>query len=71
MLDAAFNRSPVTKEKSPMLVVRDIRHAIYGKKNKIYYQPGRRLLPDFIMAKLPYGVVDRLMVKIMKRNVNN
>lgn len=67
MLGAAFHRSPASKEKSPLLVVRDIRRAIYGKKSRIYYQPGRRLIPDFVMAKLPYRAVDKIMTKIMKR----
>lgn len=67
ILGAAFNRAPITKEKSPLLVVRDIRHAIYGKKNKIYYHPGRRLIPDYLMAKLPYRFVDSIMAKMMKK----
>lgn len=67
ILDAAFNRSPVIKEKSPLLVVRDVRHAINRRKNRIYYQPGRRLLPDFVMAKLSYKVVDWVMARIMKK----
>lgn len=64
MLEAAFHRSPVTKEKSPLLVVRDVRQAIYGKKNAIYYQPGRRLVPDLLLAILPYRLVDRIVAKI-------
>ncbi|WP_167957470.1 SDR family NAD(P)-dependent oxidoreductase [Anaerosporobacter faecicola] len=67
MLEAAFVRSPTTKEKTPLLVVRDVKRAIYGKKNKIYYQPGRRLLPDLVAAKLPYRIVDRVMAKMQRK----
>ncbi len=67
MLEAAFHRGPVTKEKSPVLVANDIRHVIYKKRNKIYYQPGRRLVPDLLVAKLPYRMVDRLFVAIQKK----
>ncbi|MDO5574867.1 MAG: SDR family NAD(P)-dependent oxidoreductase [bacterium] len=66
MLEACFHRAPVSKEKSPMLVVRDVKHAIYSKKSKIYYQPGRRLIPDLIAAKLPYRAVDQIMEKLQK-----
>ena len=67
MLEAAFHRAPISKEKTPLLVVNSVRHAIYRKKNAIYYQPGRRLVPDFIMAKLPYKAVDRIMAKMLRR----
>lgn len=67
VLEAAFHRSPTAKEKTPLLVVRDVRHAIYGKKNAIYYQPGRRLAPDLLMAKLPYRMVDWLITKIFHK----
>lgn len=67
LLGAAFHHPEISKEKSPMLVVECIRHAIYHKKNRIYYQPGRRLVPDIIMAKLPYRMGDRLLNKIMKK----
>ncbi len=66
ILDAAFHRSPTNKDKSPVLVANVIRKAIYGKRNAVYYQPGRRLLPDFIAAKLPYKAVDRIMAKMAK-----
>ena len=67
VLEAAFHRAPGTREKTPLLVARDVRHAIYHRKNKIYYQPGRRLAPDLLMAKLPYRAVDRLLVKFFKK----
>lgn len=66
VLEPAFHRKPISKEKSPLLVVNDIRHAIYKKKNAIYYQPGRRLVPDLIFAKLPYKVIDKLVGKIQR-----
>ncbi|MBE5960537.1 MAG: SDR family oxidoreductase [Lachnospiraceae bacterium] len=67
MLDAAFNHPPVSKEKSPLKVVNVIRRAIYNKKNAIYYQPGRRLIPDFIIAKLPYRTVDKIFDKLLRK----
>lgn len=66
VLEAAFHRAPTTKEKTPLLVANSVRHAIYRKRNAIYYQSGRRLIPDFIMAKLPYRAVDRIMAKIQR-----
>lgn len=66
MLEAAFYRAPVTREKTPLLVAKSVRHAIYRKKNAIYYQPGRRLVPDFVMAKLPYKAVDGIMAKMFQ-----
>lgn len=70
ILGAAFYRTGVSKEKSPMLVVNCIRHAIYHRRNRIYYQPGRRLVPDLIMAKLPYGMVDRILGKMLRKPTN-
>ncbi|MBE6023864.1 MAG: SDR family NAD(P)-dependent oxidoreductase [Cellulosilyticum sp.] len=67
MLETAFHRKPVTKEKSPLLVVNAIKHAIYKKKNAIYYQPGRRLVPDLLFAKLPYKAIDMLIGKIQRK----
>lgn len=67
ILEAAFHRKPMTSEKSPLLVVNDVRKAIYKKRNAIYYQPGRRLVPDLLFAKLPYRAIDRLVANIQKK----
>lgn len=67
MLEAAFHRKPMIREKSPLKVARDVRHAIYSKRNRIYYQPGRRFVPDFMVSILPYRAVDRIMAAIMKK----
>ncbi len=67
MLEAAFHRKPISKEKSPLIVVNAIKHAIYKKRNAIYYQPGRRLVPDLLFAKLSYKVIDMLIVRIQKK----
>lgn len=68
VLEASFHRSPISKEKTPLLVVRDIRHAIYSKKARIYYQPGRRLIPDLLFAKLSYKQIDRIVAKLLKKS---
>lgn len=68
MLNAAFYRPMVSKEKSPILVANVIRKAIYGTSNAIYYQPGRRFIPDFLLAKFPYRVVDRVCEKMLRKN---
>jgi NAD(P)-dependent dehydrogenase (short-subunit alcohol dehydrogenase family) len=62
-LQAAFYRQP-RKEKGPQEVIDAILHAIYHKNNKLYYQPGRRLIPDLLAAKLPQKMVDRLLKRI-------
>lgn len=67
LLQAAFHHPGISKEKSPLLVVKAIRHAIYHKKNRIYYQPGRRFVPDFVMAMLPYAVVDKIFMHIFTK----
>lgn len=67
ILEAAFHRKPMSSEKSPLLVVNDVRKAIYKKRNAIYYQPGRRLVPDLLFAKLPYRAIDLLVANIQKK----
>lgn len=64
-LDAAFNRPPVSSEKSPMLIVNVVRKIVYGRKNKVYYQPGKRIVPDLLMSILPYSIVDKIYKKLM------
>jgi len=56
-LQAAFE-NPARKEKDPSLVVRDILHAVYRENNRLYYQPGRRIIPDLLAAKLPARTLD-------------
>ena len=63
MLQAAFERNP-EKEKDPKLVVDHIIHAIHSRNSRLYYQPGRRFIPDLLMAKLPRRLVDRLLMKV-------
>lgn len=64
-LDAAFNRPPISRDKSPVLIANAVRKIIYNKKNKVYYQPGKRLVPDLAMSILPYKLVDKIYGKIM------
>lgn len=64
-LDAAFNRSVIKKKnKSALLVVKDIKKAIEDKNNNIYYQPGKRFVPDYLLQKLSYKLVDKILTKI-------
>jgi NAD(P)-dependent dehydrogenase (short-subunit alcohol dehydrogenase family) len=56
---------PAKKEKSPILVAKDIEHAIFSKKSRRYYHPGRRLTPDIIASKLPLRIVDRIIEKML------
>jgi len=57
LLQAAFE-NPARKEKDPELVVRDVLHAVYHKNSRLYYQPGRRIIPDLLAAKLPAKALD-------------
>ena len=63
LLQAAFER-PDNKAKEPQVFVNAILHAIYHDNNKLYYQPGRRLIPDILVAKLPQKLVDRFFMKM-------
>ena len=56
--------NPSRKEKDPKLVVDAILHAIYSKRSRPYYQPGRRLVPDLALARLPRTLVDRFLMRI-------
>ena len=66
LLQMAFDSS-VRRDKDPQLVVNDILHAIYNKNNKLYYQPGRRFVPDFLAAKMPQKWVDWFLTRMSKR----
>lgn len=59
-LEAAFTGHS-RKEKNPQIVVDTVLHAIFNKNNRLYYQPGRRLFPDLLAARLPRKLVDRLL----------
>ncbi|MEW6030677.1 MAG: SDR family NAD(P)-dependent oxidoreductase [Chloroflexota bacterium] len=59
-LEAAFTGQS-RKEKNPQIVVDTVLHAIFNKNNRLYYQPGRRLFPDLLAARLPSKLVDRLL----------
>lgn len=63
-LEAAFN-NPGRKERDPQIVVDAVLHAIFDKKNRLYYQPGRRLLPDLLAARLPRELVDRFLARLV------
>jgi NAD(P)-dependent dehydrogenase (short-subunit alcohol dehydrogenase family) len=62
-LEAAFG-NPARKEKEPKLVVDAVLHAIFSKHNRLYYQPGRRLIPDVLVACLPRKMVDRFLRRL-------
>ena len=62
LLQAAFER-PSDKAKDPQIVTDALLHAIYNQNNRLYYQPGRRLIPDLLAAKLPQKLVDRLLAR--------
>lgn len=61
-LEVAFN-NPTRKDRDPQLVVDDVLHAIFDPKNRPYYQPGRRLVPDLLAARLPRKLVDRFLAR--------
>lgn len=63
LLEMAFD-SHTREDKKPQRVVNDILHAIYHENNKLYYQPGRRFKPDFLVAKMPQKWVDRFLMKM-------
>lgn len=62
-LQAAFER-PSSKAKNTKAVVRDLQHAIYNRNHRLYYQPGRRLMPDILAAKLPQKLVDWFLMRL-------
>jgi hypothetical protein len=43
------------------LVVDAVLHAIFAKNNHPYYQPGRRLVPDLLAARLPRTLFDKIL----------
>lgn len=59
-LEAVFT-DPARKEKEPQMVVDAVLHAIFNTNNRLYYQPGRRLVPDLLAARLPRRLVDLLL----------
>ncbi len=61
-LEVAFS-SHSRKDKDPQLVVDTVQHAIFNKKNRPYYQPGRRLIPDVLVACLPRKLVDQFLLR--------
>lgn len=64
MLQTAFV-NPNRKAKDPQVVADALVHAIYSPNSKLYYHPGRRLIPDFLAAKLPQKFVDRLLARFV------
>jgi len=62
-LEAAFS-SYSRKDKDPQLVVDTVLHAIFNKNNRLYYQPGRRLIPDVLVARLPRKLVDQFLLRL-------
>jgi NAD(P)-dependent dehydrogenase (short-subunit alcohol dehydrogenase family) len=38
-------------------------HAIFDQHNRPCYQPGRRLVPDLLAARLPGRFVDRFLAR--------
>ena len=61
-LEAAFS-SHSRKDKDPQLVVDTVQHAIFNENNRPYYQPGRRLIPDVLVACLPRKLVDQFLLR--------
>lgn len=61
-LGAVFSDT-TRKEKVPQVVVDAVLHAIFNKKYRLYYQPGRRLIPDVLVACLPRTLVDQLLLR--------
>jgi NAD(P)-dependent dehydrogenase (short-subunit alcohol dehydrogenase family) len=59
-LEAAFD-GHTRKDKDPQLVVDAVLHAIFNKNNRPYYQPGRRLAPDLLAARLPRTLFDKIL----------
>lgn len=64
MLQTVF-ANPNRKSKEPQVVADALVHAIYRPNSRLYYHPGRRLIPDFLAAKLPQILVDRLLTRIV------
>ena len=69
-LQKAFERPP-DKAKDPQVVVNALLHAINHHNNKLYYQPGRRFIPDILVAKLPRKWVDWFLTRVGKINATS
>ncbi|MBN1440240.1 MAG: SDR family NAD(P)-dependent oxidoreductase [Anaerolineales bacterium] len=65
MLAAAFE-NPARTEKDPEVVVRDVLHAVYHENSRLYYSPGRRIIPDLLAAKLPAGILDWVLSAFLR-----
>jgi NAD(P)-dependent dehydrogenase (short-subunit alcohol dehydrogenase family) len=61
-LEVAFS-SHSRKDKDPQLLVDTVQHAIFNKNNCPYYQPGRRLIPDVLVACMPRKLIDQFLLR--------
>jgi NAD(P)-dependent dehydrogenase (short-subunit alcohol dehydrogenase family) len=61
---------PIRKENrrglSPVMIGKLIDKVIRSKSCKARYQPGRKFIPDILLAKFPTWLIDKLVFKILK-----
>jgi hypothetical protein len=54
------------KELSPVMIGELIDKILRSTSCKARYQPGRRFLPDIVLAKFPTWIVDKLILKMLQ-----
>jgi len=64
--ELALNR-PTSKEKSPLIVARQINRALSVKFAAPFLHPGRRIIPDLMATRLPTRVVDGICGLILHK----
>ncbi|MGD9202403.1 MAG: SDR family oxidoreductase [Chitinispirillia bacterium] len=55
-------------EKSPLLIGKLLYKLLDNPNPKVRYQPGRKFFPDVILDKFPAKLVDKIFIKILKKN---
>jgi NAD(P)-dependent dehydrogenase (short-subunit alcohol dehydrogenase family) len=65
MLSAAFE-NPGRNEKGPEVVVRDVLHAVYHADSRLYYRPGRRIIPDLLAETMPPVMLDGVLAAFLR-----
>jgi NAD(P)-dependent dehydrogenase (short-subunit alcohol dehydrogenase family) len=65
MLGRPIRQRNNRKELSPVMVGELISNILRSERCKARYQPGRRFIPDILLAKFPTWFVDKLILKML------
>ena len=65
MLGRPIRQTNNRKELSPIMIGELIDKILRSERCKARYQPGRRFIPDILLAKFPTWFVDKLVLKML------